>query len=76
MHALAEFGQLRRGAFAAKQVAAEFGLELLDRPRQRRLGDIARVRGARKIEQLRDGEEIANLMHFHDRAPIGPWRAS
>ena len=37
MHALTEFGQLRSGALAAKQVAAEFGLQLFDGPRQRRL---------------------------------------
>ena len=70
MHALAEFGQLRGGPFAAKQVAAELGLELLDRPRQRRLRDVALVGGAREVEHARDGEEVANLMHLHGRAPI------
>ncbi len=68
MHALAEFGQLRGGPFAPEQVAAEFGLELLDRPRQRRLGDVALVGGAREIQRPRDGEEVPYLMHFHDRA--------
>ena len=70
MHALAEFGQLRRGAFAPKQIAAEFGFKLLDRPRQRRLGDVAIVSGAREVQQPRDGEEIADLMHLHDRAAL------
>ena len=68
MHAQAEFGQLRGRPLAAEQVAAKFGLELLDRPRQRRLGDVALVGGAREIQRPRDGEEISDLMHFHDRA--------
>ena len=73
MHALAEFGQLRCRPFAPEQVAAEFGLELLDRPRQRRLRNVALVGGAREIQRPRDGEEVPDLMHFHDRAaPIFP----
>ena len=70
VHAQAELGQLRGGALAAKQIAAEFGLKLFDRPRQRRLGDVALVGGAREVEHTRDGEEVANLMHLHDRAPV------
>src|SRR4051812_30279375 len=69
MHALAEFGQLRGGSFAAKQIAAEFCLELLDRPRQRWLGDVALVGGAREVEHTRDSQEVANLMHLHGRTP-------
>ena len=71
MHAQAEFGQLRGRPLAAEQVAAQFSLELLDRPRQRRLGHVALVRGTREIQHARDGEEVANLMHFHDRALTG-----
>ena len=67
MHALAELGHLRR-PFAPEQVAAELGFELLDRPRQRRLGHVALVGGAREIQHARDRQEVANLMHFHDRA--------
>ena len=70
MHALAELGQLRGGALAAKQIAAEFGLQLLDGPRQRRLRDVALVGGAREVEYTRDRKEVANLMHLHDRAPV------
>ena len=70
MHALAEFGQLRGGPLAAKQVAAEFGLQLLDGPRQRRLRDVALVGGAREVEHTRDRKEVANLMHLHGRAPV------
>jgi hypothetical protein len=71
MHAQAKLGQLRGGTLAAKQITTEFGLELLDRPRQRGLGHVALVGGAREVEHARDGEEVANLMHFHDRTPIG-----
>ena len=70
MHALAELGQLRGGPLAAKQVAAEFGLQLLDGPRQRRLRDVALVGGAREVEHARNREEVANLMHLHGRAPV------
>src|SRR5260370_42818 len=73
VHALSEFGQLRGRAFAPEQVAAEFGLELLDRPCQRRLRDVALVGGAREIQRPRDGEEVTYLVHFHDpAAPIFP----
>ncbi|MGY4435470.1 hypothetical protein ACVWWO_007947 [Bradyrhizobium sp. F1.13.1] len=65
MHALAELGQLRRRPFAAKQIAAEFGLELLDRARQRRLRHVAVLGGTREVQELRHREEIADLMHFH-----------
>ncbi len=68
VHAKAELGQLRGRTLAAEKIAAEFCLELLDRPRQRRLGDVARVGGAGEVEHTRDGEEVANLMHLHDRA--------
>jgi hypothetical protein len=55
--------------FAPEQITAHFRFELLDRPRQRRLGDIAFVGGAREIQRPRDGQEVSYLMHFHDRLP-------
>ena len=67
-HPLAELGQLRGRAFAAEQIAAQFGLKLLDRPRQRRLGHVAIVGRAREVQQTRNREEIPDLVHFHDRA--------
>jgi hypothetical protein len=70
VHAQAELSQLRGGALAAKKIAAEFCLKLFDRPRQRRLGHIALVGGAGEVEHTRDGEEVANLMHLHDRALV------
>jgi hypothetical protein len=65
MHALAKLGQLRGWPFAPEQIAAEFGFELLDRPRQRRLRHVALVCGAREIQRPRDGKEVSDLMHLH-----------
>ena len=47
---IAEFGQLRRRPLAPEQIATHFRLKLLDRPRQRRLGDVALVGGAREVQ--------------------------
>jgi len=44
MHALTELGQLRGRPLAPEQIAAQFGLELLDRPRERGLSHVALVR--------------------------------
>src|SRR5260370_6666881 len=74
MHAQAEFGQLRRRPLAAKQIPAELSLDLLDRPLQRSLGHMALVSGAREVEHARDGAEVADLMHLHDRALASSFR--
>src|SRR5260370_42159798 len=71
MHALAEFGHLRR-PFAPEQVAAELGFELLDRARQRRRRHVALVGGAGEIERPRHRWKITDLVHFHDQAPLMP----
>src|SRR6201989_2308357 len=68
MHELAELGELGR-PLAPEQVAAKFGLELLDRARQRRLRHVALVGGAGEVERARYREKIPDLMHFHDQAP-------
>ncbi len=68
-HALAELGELSLRALAPEQIAAELALELADGAGERRLGDVAFLRGAREIEHPRHGEEIADLMHFHEDAP-------
>ena len=52
-------------ALAIEQWAAELVLEQLDRAGQRRLGDVALLRGAREIERLAQRHEVAGLMHFH-----------
>jgi hypothetical protein len=69
VHPLAKFGQLRRRPFAPEQIAAQFRLELFDRSGQRRLGHVAVFGGAREVERPRDGKEIPDLMHLHNRAP-------
>src|SRR5438105_431493 len=56
LHALPELGELDR-TLAAKQIAAKFAFELLDRARQRGLCHIAVVSRARKIQRARHGEE-------------------
>src|SRR5258708_20362527 len=68
MHALAEFGHLRR-PFAPEQVAAELGFELLDRARQRRLRHMAFLGGAGEIRKLRHREKVTDLVHLHGLAP-------
>ena len=60
MHALSEFGELRRRALAPEKVATQFRLELLD---------VALIGPAREIQRPADGHEIADLMHFHELAP-------
>ena len=70
-HALAELGELGLRALAAEQIAAELALELADGARERRLGNVAFLGGAREIESPRHREEVADLMHFHGRcAPL------
>ena len=64
-HALAEFGQLGLRSLAPKEIAAKLAFELLDRARERGLGNMAFFRGAREIQRLGDREKIADLMHFH-----------
>ena len=71
LHAQAELGELRRRALAPEQVAAEFGLQLLDGAGQRRLGDVAFFRGAREVERTADRQEVADLVHFHEVCPFG-----
>ena len=68
MHALSEFGELRRRALAPEKVATQFRLELLDGAGQRRLGDVALIGPAREIQRPADRHEIADLMHFHELA--------
>jgi hypothetical protein len=50
---------------APEQQSAELLLELLDGAGQGRLGDVALLGGARKVQGLADCEEVADLMHFH-----------
>lgn len=67
---MAEFSYLRMRAFAAKQIPAEFAFELTDGARERGLGHVAFFGRSRKIEGVRNRQEIANLMHLHCAPPI------
>jgi hypothetical protein len=52
-----------------KQRSAELVLELLDCAGEGGLADVALFRGAREIELPREGDEVADLLHFHGRVP-------
>jgi hypothetical protein len=64
---LSEFGQIGVAALAPEQRPTELVLQHLNRARQRRLRDVALVGGAREVQLPGDRQEIANLMHFHDK---------
>ena len=49
--------QLDRARSAIEQPHREIGLELLDAPRERRLGEMELVRGAAEAAELRDQHE-------------------
>ena len=71
-HQAAEFGQMAVGALAVEQRAAQLVFELLDRPRERRLRDIAALGGAREIERFGQRHEVAHLLHFHEPPSPAP----
>jgi hypothetical protein len=51
---------------ASEQGATELGFQKLYRARRRWLGDSAKSRSARKIPFRADGQEIFDLVHFHN----------
>src|SRR6516164_2358359 len=61
----AEISQMRQLALAPQQQPAELLLELLDRPGQGRLRDIAVLRRTREIQGVGDRQKIAHLVHLH-----------
>ena len=61
----AEICQMRQLALAPQQQPAELLLELLDRPGQGRLRDIAPFRRTREIQGVGDRHKIAHLVHLH-----------
>ena len=69
LHHAPELGQVRVRPLAVEERPAELALEKLDRPRQRRLRDVAALGGAREVQFLGDGEEVANLVHLHRFVP-------
>jgi hypothetical protein len=60
-----EVCQMRQLALAPQQQPAELLLELLDRPGQCRLRDIALLRRTCEIQGVGDRQKIAHLVHFH-----------
>ena len=59
-------GQRHAAARAFEQGDAESPLELLDRPRQRRLGHPEPFGRPAEVQLLRDGDEVAQLAGLHD----------
>ena len=76
LHHAPELGEMRVRPLAVEQRPAELALEKLDRPRQRRLRDVAALGGAREVQFLGDGEEVADLVHLHRLRSLGrpAWR--
>ena len=62
----AEECERRARPTSIEELAAEFQLQILDRPRQGRLRDMAAFRRPGKIPQVADSEEVANLVQFHN----------
>ena len=62
----AELGEQHRLAITGKQQPAELIFQLLDGARQRRLRDIAALRGTPEIQRLARAEEVTDFMQFHD----------
>jgi hypothetical protein len=65
----AQFGQSGGPDATVEQQPAQFGFQPLNRLGHRRLRNAAAARRAREAAMLADGEEIADLMWFHDAAP-------
>ncbi|MCY1241781.1 hypothetical protein D9M72_547020 [compost metagenome] len=51
---------------ALEQPDLELFFERLDLDAQRRLRNVQALRGAREVELLGDGDEIAEMAQFHD----------
>jgi len=68
LHQPAELGHVRLAALAREQQAAQLGFDLLDRPRQRRLGDVAFVGRAGEVQRPADRQKIADFVKFHPSA--------
>jgi len=62
LHQSTQVGQVDVAALAGEQQAAQFILDLLDRPGQGWLRDVALFRRADEISGPRDCQEIANFM--------------
>ena len=70
MEEAAGFGQLERAAAALEQQHADFLFELLNLPRERRLGDMQALGRAREVQLFSNSHEVAQVAQFH----IQPYR--
>ena len=59
------FGKLDASFGAIEERDSQFSLELADLPAQRRLGHPKRARSFRKVQFLRNADEVAQLAKFH-----------
>ncbi|MCY1185433.1 hypothetical protein D9M73_262100 [compost metagenome] len=64
-HHLARRGDLQPRRQAFEEQHAKFVLELLDRGRQRRLGDMQLLRGTAEIQGFGESEQLLELTKFH-----------
>jgi hypothetical protein len=69
LHHPSQLGQVGIAPLAVEERSAELVLELLDGAGERRLADVALLRGAGEIEHLRQRHEVADLLHFHGWGP-------
>jgi hypothetical protein len=53
-----------------EQRAAQLMLQLLNCPSERGLANVALLGSAREVQRTREGDEIPNLLHFHERVPL------
>src|SRR5262245_25950248 len=71
-HQPAEVGEVRQVPLASEELPAQFFLQLPDPAAKRGYADAALLGSAREIERLPRFEEVAYLMHFHDKPPDRP----
>ena len=69
LHLPAELGQPEAVGLTEEQRAAQLGLQLFHCRGQRRLRHVALLGGAGEAERGRGGEEVADLVHFHQACP-------
>ncbi len=62
---MARVGERHRAPRAHEQLHPQLGLQRADLLAQRRLGDVQAKRGAREVQLLGDGDEIAQVAQFH-----------
>lgn len=64
-HQPPEVGELDAVALPAEQMRPKLRLQLLNRPRERRLCDMALRSGPVEVQGLASGKKVSDLMHLH-----------